>query len=49
MKKILNLEEAKQYANENLYEADLYLFPLDAAVKCGLLIAIDQEHFAITE
>ncbi|MDD3361539.1 MAG: hypothetical protein PHW34_07700 [Hespellia sp.] len=49
MLKILNLEEAKKWSNENLYEADSYLFPLEEAVKCGLLMEIDKEHFAITE
>lgn len=49
MLQILNLEEAKAWSEENLYEADCYLFPLNVAVKRGLLMEIDKEHFAIVE
>ena len=49
MLQILNLEQAKQWSNENLYEADSFLFPLKVAVKNGLLIEIDKEHFAVAE
>ena len=49
MTKILNLEEAKAWSEKNLYDADCYMFPLSVAVKRGLLIEIDKEHFAVTE
>ena len=49
MLQILNLEEAKQWSNENLYEADSFLFPLNIAVKRGILKEIDKEHFAVAE
>lgn len=49
MLQILNLEEAKEWSETNLYEADSYLFPLNVAVKRGLLMEIDKEHFAIVE
>ena len=47
--KILNLEEAKKWSEKNLYNADCYMFPLSVAVKNGLLMEIDNEHFAIVE
>lgn len=46
---ILTVEEAKKWAQENLYEADSYLSPLKVVVKKGLLIPIDGEHFAVRE
>lgn len=46
---VLNLKEAKEWCNRNLYDADSYLFPLDKAVKSGRLMEIDKEHFAIVE
>ncbi|MBQ4521629.1 MAG: hypothetical protein IJA10_01585 [Lachnospiraceae bacterium] len=49
MLQILNLEEAKVWSEKNLYEADCYLFPLSVAVKKGLLMEIDKEHFAVVE
>lgn len=49
MLEILNIEQARKWVDENLYEADLYLFPLSVCVKNGLLIDIDGEHFAVTE
>lgn len=49
MLQILNLEEAKEWSEKNLYNADCYLFPLEKAVKNGLLMEIDKEHFAIVE
>ena len=49
MLQILNLQEAKEWSEKNLYEADSFLFPLDVAVKRGLLLAIDEEHFAVVE
>lgn len=49
MYKILNLEEAKEWSEKNLYEADSYMFPLNVAVKNGLLKEIDKEHFAVVE
>lgn len=49
MLQILNLEEAKEWSNQNLYEADSFLFPLNVAVKRGLLMEIDKEHFAVIE
>lgn len=49
MLQILNLEEAKEWSEINLYEADSFLFPLNVAVKRGLLMEIDKEHFAIVE
>ena len=49
MLQILNLEEAKEWSEKNLYESDLYLFPLNVAVKKGLLMGIDKEHFAVVE
>ena len=47
--KILNLEEAKEWSEKNLYDADCYLFPLEKAIKNELLLVIDKEHFAIVE
>ena len=41
MLQILNLEEAKEWSEKNLYESDLYLFPLNVAVKKGLLMGIE--------
>lgn len=49
MLQILNLEEAKVWSEKNLYDADCYLFPLEKAVKNGLLMEIDKEHFAVVE
>lgn len=49
MLQILNLEEAKEWSEKNLYESDSYLFPLSVAVKRGLLMEIDKEHFAVVE
>ena len=49
MLQILNLEEAKEWSEKNLYESDSFLFPLNVAVKRGLLLEIDKEHFAIVE
>lgn len=49
MLEILNLEEARNWSEQNLYEADSYLSPLSVAVKKGLLMEIDKEHFAIAE
>lgn len=49
MLQILNLEEAKAWSEKNLYEADSYMFPLSVAVKRGLLLSIDKEHFAVVE
>lgn len=49
MLQILNLEEAKTWSEKNLYDADCYLFPLEKAVKNGLLMEIDKEHFAVVE
>ena len=49
MLQILNLSEAKQWSEKNLYEADSFMFPLAVAVKHGLLLAIDNEHFAVVE
>lgn len=49
MLQILNLEEAKAWSEKNLYEADSFMFPLDVAVKRGLLMEIDKEHFAVVE
>ena len=46
---ILNLKEAKEWCNRNLYDADCYLFPLEKAVHSGRLMEIDKEHFAIVE
>ena len=47
MKKILTINEAKEWYEKNLYEADSYMFPLDVAVRKGLLKEIDKEHFEI--
>lgn len=49
MLEILNLEEARNWSEQNLYEADSYLSPLSVAVKKGLLMEIDKEHFAVVE
>ena len=49
MLQILNLEEAKEWSEKNLYESHSYLFPLNVAVKKGLLMEIDKEHFAVVE
>ncbi len=49
MLQILNMEEAKTWSNENLFEADAYMFLLDVAVRNGLLLQIDSEHFAVVE
>ena len=47
MMQILTLAEAKEWVLKNLYEADSYLFPLDAAVKQGLLVPVDGQRFAV--
>ena len=44
---ILNLQEAKEWSEKNLYEADSFLYPLKVAVNRGLLMKIDEEHFAV--
>ena len=49
MSKILNLKEAKEWCEKNLYEADSFMFPLDVAVRRWLLKEIDKEHFEIVE
>lgn len=49
MLQILNLQDAKEWSERNLYESDSFMFPLDVAVKRGLLLAIDEEHFAVAE
>ena len=49
MLQILNLKEAKAWSEKNLYEADSFLYPLTVAVKRGLLLKIDEEHFAVVE
>lgn len=49
MLQILTLEEAKKWSEQNLYEADSFLYPLAVAVKKGLLMEIDKEHFAVVE
>jgi len=49
MLQILNLQEARDWSEHNLYEADSFMFPLEVAVRRGLLIKIDNEHFAVTE
>lgn len=49
MLSILNLEQAKEWCKENLYECDSYMFPLDVAIKNNLLIKINDNHFAIKE
>lgn len=49
MLEILNLKEAEKWTEENLYEADLYLFPLEVAVKNGLLVEIDKGYYAVRE
>ena len=49
MSKILNLKEAKEWCEKNLYEADGFMFPLEVAVRRGLLKEIDKEHFEIVE
>ena len=46
---ILTLTEAKEWADKNLFEADSFLFPLDVAVKNGLLVPIDGQRFAVRE
>ena len=49
MLQILNLAKAKAWSEKNLYEADSFLYPLKVAVNCGLLMEIDEEHFAVVE
>ena len=49
MMQILTLAEATEWVKENLYEADSFLFPLNAAVKKGLLVPIDGQRFAVRE
>ena len=49
MLEVLNLPEARQWSEKNLYEANSYMYPLDVAVKRGLLLAIDEKHFAVVE
>ena len=49
MLQILNLAEAKTWSEKNLYEADSFLYPLKVAVNRGLLMEIDEEHFAVVE
>ena len=49
MLQILNLKEAKAWCEKNLYEADSFLYPLTVAVKRGLLLRIDEAHYAVVE
>lgn len=49
MLQILNYQEAKDWTEKNLYDADCFLYPVQVAVKNGLLIEIDTEHFAVVE
>ena len=49
MLQILNYQEAKEWTEKNLYNADCFLYPVKVAVKNGLLIEIDTEHFAVVE
>lgn len=46
---ILNTQEAKEWVEKNLYEADLYLLPLERAVNTGLLIPIDNGYYVVKE
>lgn len=46
---ILNTQEAKEWVEKNLYEADLYLLPLERAVHTGLLIPIDNGYYVVKE
>lgn len=49
MIKLLNLQEAKEWAEQNLYEADSFMFPLNVAVKRGLLRAVTKNCFIPVE
>ena len=49
MLQILNLKEAKKWCEKNLYEADSCLYPLTVAVRRGLLLKIDEAHYAVVE
>lgn len=49
MYKVLDVKEAKEWAGKNLYEADNFMFPLDVAVKRGLLKPVGEEHYAVVE
>lgn len=49
MLQILNYQEAKEWTEKNLYDSDCFLYPVKVAVKNGLLIEIDKEHFAVAE
>lgn len=49
MLNILNLEQAKEWCKENLYECDSYMFPLDVAINNNLLIKINDNNFVAKE
>lgn len=49
MIQLLNLKEAKDWAEKNLMDADNYMFPVNIAVKRGLLKAINENTFAVVD
>lgn len=46
---VLSKYDAQKWAEKNLYEADSYLFPLNVAIKHGLLIKINEDNYAVSE
>lgn len=49
MLQILGREEAEKWCEKNLYEADCFINPMKIAVRNGLLIAVDDNQFAVAE
>lgn len=47
MKKTLNVEEAEKWAEKNLYESDSFMFPLDVAVRRGLLKKVGKGLYEV--
>lgn len=47
MKKTLNVEEAEKWAERNLYESGSFMFPLDVAVRRGLLKKVGKGRYEI--
>jgi len=44
---VLNTQEAKEWSEKNIYEADLFKSPLNVAVKRNLLMPVDESHYVI--
>ena len=54
MLSVMNMAETIEYLKKNLYEYDLYVLPIDAAVRLGSIIPVpvskgEAEHFVPAE